>query len=169
MEIVMTKTKKYPPMSAEEKNDWFALDDYVRHNIMGYTDQGLNKTMTLMLKGLRYGQDIANNNSHKYSNYSFKTILHTFMACSYKIKKAVSSKGFKDETAKFAYIMAIINRNIADIYNREQDAKALKGNQENLDIDAIANTDLSEIYEKRKKEAKNCQATKSKNKYSDLW
>ena len=131
----MAKVKKYPKMSAEEKEDWLALDDYVKHNIMGYTDQGLNKTMTLMLKGLRYGQDIANNNSYKYSNYSFKTILHTFMACSYQIKKAVLGKRFKDETAKFAYIMGIVNRSIADVYKREQDAKITKNHRENFNDD----------------------------------
>lgn len=164
----MAKVKKYPKMSAEEKEDWLALDDYVKHNIMGYTDQGLNKTMTLMLKGLRYGQDIANNNSYKYSNYSFKTILHTFMACSYQIKKAVSGKRFKDETAKFAYIMGIVNRNIADVYKREQDAKITKNYRENFNDDTVINTDMSAIYEKKKQEAKK-QPPKSKNRYSDLW
>lgn len=165
----MAKAKKYPPMSSEEKADWWALDDYVKHNIMGYTDQGLNKTMTLMLKGLRYGQDVANNNSHKYSNYSFKTILHTFMACSYKIKKAIDKKKFKDDTAKFAYIMAIVNRAIVDVYNREQDMKIAKYHHENIDTTVMANTDMSAIYEKKKQEAKQQQTSNTKNKYSDLW
>lgn len=165
----MAKAKKYPSMSAEEKEDWWALDDYVRHNIMEYTDQGLNKTMTLMLKGLRFGQDIANNNIHKRSNYSFKTILHTFMACSYRIKQAVAKKKFKDDTAKFAYIMGIVNREIVNVYNREQDMKMAKYHHDNIDTSTIENVDMSKIYEKKKQEAKEQKTAQSKNKYNDLW
>lgn len=156
----MAKAKKYPPMSAEEKVDWWALDNYVRHEVMGYTEEGLNRQMVLRLKGLRYGQVIANNNNHKYANYSFKTILNTFKACSIKIKNALNGKTFKDENAKFNYIMAIIDSNIADISKRERYAEQARKEAERKEIDLAATTNKAEYKPKQKK---------NKNKFSDLW
>lgn len=152
--------KKYPPMSAEEKKYWWALDDYVKHEIMGYTDEGLNRQMVLRLKGLRYGQLIANNNSHKYANYSFETILNTFKACSVKIKNALKGKTFKDNNAKFNYIMAIIDTNIADVSKRERYAKQAKINAERKTVEQISIPMKTEYKPKQRK---------NKDKFSDLW
>lgn len=148
--------KKFPPMTAEEKKDWFDLDDYVRHNVMGYTDQGLNRNMVLRLKGLRYGQYIANSNSHKSSNYSFKTILNTFKACSVKIKNSLHGKHFKDENHKFNYIMAIIDNNIADVRTREM---YLEKSQEEMRKKNIEIPVIKKDYKPKAKEYK----------FSDLW
>lgn len=156
----MAKAKKYPQMSAKEKADWWALDDYVKHNIMGYVDEGLNRQMVLRLKGLRYGQVIANNNSHKYSNYSFKTILNTFKICSVQIKNAIKGKTFKDDNAKFNYIMAIIDKNIANVSKRERYAK--KAREEAEQKEKIEQTVAKNVEYKPKQK-------KNKDRFSDLW
>lgn len=151
--------KKYQEMSSEEKKDWWALDDYVKHNIMGYVNEGLNRQMVLRLKGLRYGQTVANNNSHKYSNYSFKTILNTFKACSVKIKRAIAGKRFKNDMAKFNYIMAIIDNNIAEVSKRERYAEQARKEMEQKQVE-VAAVSKAEYKPKKKKD---------KDKFSDLW
>ena len=151
--------KKYQEMSSEEKKDWWALDDYVKHNIMGYVNEGLNTQMVLRLKGLRYGQIVANNNSHKYSNYSFKTILNTFKACSIKIKRAIAGKHFKNDMAKFNYIMAIIDNNIAEVSKRERYAEQARKEMEQKQVE-VAAVSKAEYKPKKKKD---------KDKFSDLW
>lgn len=148
--------KKYPTMTKEEKEDWYALDDYVRHNVMGYTDQGLNTTMVYRLKGLRYGQYIANNNTHKRANYSFKTILNTFKACSVKIKNGLQGKHFKDENQKFNYIMKIIDNNISDVRTREM---YIEKSQEEMRKKNIEAPVIKKDYKPKAKEYK----------FSDLW
>lgn len=152
--------RKYPSMSEEEKQDWYALDDYVKHSIMGYVDEGLSTPMVLRLKGLRYGQAIANNKYYKYSNYSFKTILNTFKACSVQIKNALKGKRFKDDMAKFNYIMAIIDRNIAEISKRERYAKQAREEAERKEVESAAITSKA-VYKPKQK--------KNKDKFSDLW
>lgn len=152
--------RKYPPMSVEEKADWYALEEYVRHNIMGYTTQGINSFMVLRLKGLRYGQAIANNKFYKHAGYSFKTILNTFKACSIKIKNAIREKTFKDENAKFNYIMAIVDRNIADVSKREQYAKQAREEAERKEVEETQIASAPEYKPKKRKD---------KEKFSDLW
>lgn len=148
--------QKYPSMTKKEKEDWYALDDYVRHNVMGYTDQGLNKRMVYRLKGLRYGQYIANNNARKCANYSFKTILNTFKACSLKIKNGLQGKHFTDENQKFNYIMAIIDNNIADVRTREIYLEKSQDEMEKKDIETPI---TKSNYKPKAKEYK----------FSDLW
>lgn len=150
---------KYPKMSEEEKKSWNELDWYVRSNIMGYDqNQGLSRTMALRLKGLRYGQYLANDNHDRTSNYSFSTILNTFKACSIIIKRAMAKKTFKDDMAKFNYAMAIVDNNIAKIYEKEKYAKQAKEEMEKKEIE----THIFDNVEYTPKK-------KNDYKFSDLW
>ena len=151
-------TKKYQEMSPEEKEDWYALDDYVKHEVMGYVNEGLNRNMVLRLKGLRYGQRIARNDAYKYANYSFKTILNTFKACSVRIRDVVNSKTFKNDMAKFNYIMAIIDGNIAEVSKRERYAKQAAEEMERRESEENISR---AVYKPKEK--------KNKDKFADLW
>lgn len=160
--------KKYPQMTPEEKDAWFALDEYIRTNVMDYDEnQGLNRNMVLRLKGLRYGQAIGNNNLHKYSNYTFGVILNTFKVCMPKIKRALATKNFDGDMNKFNYVMAIVENNISDVYARMKNAEQVKERAINTDMSAVVNSDLTSVY--KEKTIKESNAPKTKNKFSDLW
>lgn len=160
---------QYPPMSEEDKADWYALDDYVRHNVMGFVDEGLNKKMVLRLKGLRHGQAIANNNYDKTSNYSFKTILLTFKACAPQIQRVIKTKTFKDNMKKFNYIMAIVENNISDVSQRMRRAEEERTKSEQIDHSISTNSNLDAIYEKKNQVAQSKQKKEKKNRFSNLW
>lgn len=153
-------SSKYSKMSSEEKKDWWALDDYVRHNVMGYENEGLNKQMTLRLKGMRYGQVLANNKQHKRANYSFKTILNTFKACSATIQHVVRTKTFKSDMDKFNYIMAIIDRRIAEISQRERYARQAKEEAEQKAIEMCQTESVAKYKPKKRKQD---------DLFADLW
>lgn len=161
--------KKYPPMTDEEKKDWYELDDYVRHNVMEFVDEGLTTKMVLRLKGLRYGQVMANNSHDKRSNYSFKTILLTFKACAPQIQRAVTTKVFKNNMQKFNYIMAIVENNISDVSQRMRRAKEEQEKSEQIDHSISMNSNLDAIYAKKNKVAKSKTQTERKNRFSNLW
>ena len=151
--------RKYPKMTEEEKKAWEELDRYVRSNVMGYDqNQGLSRAMALRLKGLRYGQYLANDNQDRTSNYSFSTILNTFKACSIIIKRALAKKTFKDDMAKFNYAMAIVDNNIAKIYGKEKYVKRAKEEMEKKEVETY--TDSAVEYTPKKK---------NDYKFSDLW
>lgn len=151
--------RKYPKMTEEEKKAWEELDWYVRSNIMGYDqNQGLSMAMVLRLKGLRYGQYLANGNHDKTSNYSFSTILNTFKACSIIIKRAMSKKTFRDDMAKFNYAMAIVDNNIAKIYGKEKYAKRAKEEMEKKEVETYT-VGAVEYTPKKKNDYK----------FADLW
>lgn len=159
--------KKYPKMTPEEDKAWKELDLYVRANVMGDVNKGLTKNMALRLKGLRYGQAIANDNLHKYSNYTFDVILNTFKFCMPDIKRALATKDFHGDMNKFNYVMAIVENNISDVYTRMKNAKQARERAINTDMSAVVNTDLTSVY--KEKSAKKSSEPKTKNKFSDLW
>lgn len=160
---------KYPPMTDEEKKEWYELDDYVRHNVMGFVDEGLTTKMVLRLKGLRYGQVMANNSHDKRSNYSFKTILLTFKACAPQIQRAVATKAFKNNMQKFNYIMAIVENQISDVSQRIRRAEEERRRSEQIDHSISTDSNLDMIYEKKYQVAKSTQKKEKKNKFSNLW
>lgn len=110
-----TKTK----MTEQEKQDWDKLYQYVKTEILNYTDDmALPKHIVLRLRGLSNGQYIANNKCKKNAKYPYSTILLTFKFCKSNIIKALEQKQFKNEQNKFNYIMAIIENNINDVAMR---------------------------------------------------
>ena len=158
---------KYPSMTDEEKKEWYELDDYVRHSVMGFVDEGLTTKMVLRLKGLRYGQVMANNSHDKRSNYSFKTILLTFKACAPQIQRVIATKTFKNNMQKFNYIMAIVENQISDVSIRRAEEERRRSEQIDHSISTDSNLDM--IYEKKNQVAKSTQKKEKKNKFSNLW
>lgn len=162
-------SSKYPSMTQEERDDWYELEEYVRCKIMDFVDEGLTKQMVLRIKGLRYGQYMANNNAQKHSNYSFKTILLTFKACYPKIRRAISTKQFKDNMQKFNYIMAIVESEISDVSQRIRRAEEERARSEAINHDIAQNSNVDAIYEHKNKVAKSNKKQPRKNRFSNLW
>ena len=160
---------KYAPMTDEEKKDWHALDDYVRYNVMGFVDEGLTTNMVLRLKGLRYGQIMANNSHDKRSDYSFKTILLTFKACAPQIQRAIATKAFKNNMQKFNYIMKIVENKIPDVSQRIRRVEQEREKSKQIDHDISTNSNLDAIYAKKNQVTKSMHNKEKKNKFSDLW
>lgn len=145
-------------MSKEESQDWEELYLYVK-NLMGYDkNQSLSRYMVLRLKGLLTGKFIENNNIKDSSNYSYKTILNTFKFCSLNIKNAFRTKTFKDESHKFNYALAIVEKHINDIYIKTRNAEKAKEEAKNVSIEALVHVG-AEYKPKEKK----------KDKFLDLW
>lgn len=108
-------------MTEQEKQSWAELCLYVKKEILNYDDNiKFPKYLALRLRGLKSGQFIANKNIKTQANYSFDMILKTFKEYRNTILNAVSQKNFKSEQNKINYILAIIERNINDVYLSEQ-------------------------------------------------
>lgn len=129
----IANTKRIPKhkMTIQDKKDWDELYEYVKKNVMGYDDnQKLTNFMILRLKGLPYGLCVANNNSEDMANYSFSLVLTTFKYCSINIKRALETKHFKDDSAKFNYIIAIVENKLNDVYKKMKQAERVQKKQE---------------------------------------
>lgn len=102
-------------MTMDEKQSFDDLCLYVK-KILGYTDDmKLSKQQVLRLKGMSKGQFIINNKQKQNAQYSFNTIKLTFMFSKLAINKALSTKNFPNEMAKFNYIMAIVDGNLNEV------------------------------------------------------
>ena len=144
-------------MTEQEKQDWDKLYQYVKTEVLNYTDDmALPKHIVLRLRGLSNGQYIANNKCKKNAKYPYSTILLTFKFCKSNIIKALEQKQFKNEQNKFNYIMVIIENNINDV------AMRLK-NKEKADkkLDKLEMTDYEIKVNKEE------QKLKSKNENND--
>ena len=148
-------------MTQEELNNWNELLIYVEKNIFRYDDnQHLKKNAVLRLKGLQTGKVIANNKIKDNGYYSFEIILLTFKACKDIILRSIENKNFDSEGNKMAYICAIVNSKINDIYERKKKADKAKTSI------ITADTTFAE-YESAEYKAKT-KSGKDK-KYDDLW
>lgn len=153
--------RKYNELSSEEKKNFRELDMYIRTNVMGYSpNQGLTGEMAQRLMGMRYRQYIGNNNSYRWCNYSFGTILNTYKACSIKIKNGMQGKHFKNDMQRFNYAAKIVENNLAEVYEREQYAKQSREEAKRKDI---AEQTVAKNVEYKPKQKKN------KDRFSDLW
>lgn len=153
------KTKE--KMTEQEKEDWYALYEYVRTNVLGYDkNQSLSKQQVLRLKGLKNNKFMANNNVEDTANYSFKVILYAFQSCKPTIQNAIDRVNFKDEMHKFNYILRIVESQLNDVYMRMKNRDKAKAEAEK----EVANhTDVkaAEFKPKPKK--------KMNDRFADLW
>lgn len=157
----MSRTPK-KNLSAKEKNDWEALYNYVKSNILGYDEnQALSSTMVLRLKGLSTNKFIENNNIKSTANYSYEVILNTFKYCKSDIDKALRTNRFKDEMHKFLYVAKIVENNINNVYMKMKRIEKSEEKIDNIDTTIVNYTGVK--YQVR-------QDIKNKeDKFSDLW
>lgn len=119
--------RKYSRPSSVDQIELDELYQYVK-KLLGYGDNiALPTSMVLKLKGLRNGKYIANNKTANTCEYSYKTVLNTFKACSMEIKRALLGKKFTDENHKFNYILVIVRGKLHEIAAREQ--RIVKANE----------------------------------------
>lgn len=127
-------------MTEEEKLQWKELCEWVELNIFNYDIkiQRLQKKACLILKGLKVGQNVANNNCEKYGDYPFNVILMTFKANKIKIQNAIRNKDFEDESKKMAYVCAIVRDKINDMYSRYLNAQKTQEKVESVDTSIMS-------------------------------
>lgn len=146
-------------MLEQEKLDWDELYEYVRCNVMNYDKkQALSSSMVLRLKGLLSNKFIENNNIKSTADYSYKTILNTFKACSPQIQRAFRTNNFKDEQHKFNYVLKIVESNINDVYIKMKNVEKAKEEAKNVVVETYSHTGVE--YK---------PLEKKKDKFSDLW
>lgn len=127
-------------MVKERKDiDWVDLYEYVKKEIMGYTDEKLPKYIVLRLRGLSKGQFLANTKNQPMANYDYKTILYTFKICKQNILIGFRTNNtkFTDEKHKFNYAMVIIENNINDVVIRLKNANLAKEKAEKIELENI--------------------------------
>ena len=139
-------------MSQQDKDDWIALYEYVRKNILNYDDnQSLSKTMVLRLKGLLHNKFMANNHIEDTANYSYLTVLNTFKFCFPEIQKALKSGSFSDENHKFNYILKIVEGKLNTVYLKMKDAEKVKEKIATMNMEVATHSGAE--YQTKTKEA----------------
>lgn len=114
-------------LNKKEREEFGELYNYIRHNIMGYTDDyALPSWMVMRLKGMRHGKYYENKNTKNMGSYSFPVILYTFKSCAPSIQYAISNKQFDNERNKFNYIMKIVEGSLNDVALRLERAQKLE-------------------------------------------
>ena len=99
-------------LTAQEKKEWTDLYEYVKLNVMGYTNSVMPKQFILRLRGLAEGKFMANNNVKSQGSYTFKEILLTFKLSNAKIQDYIMRTSFTNESHKFNGIMLIVESEI---------------------------------------------------------
>lgn len=156
----MAKTSK-KKMTEQELADWDELYEYVRSKVMGYDkNQSLTPYIVLRLKGLVDGKAVANKKIKDKAHYSYKVILNTFKYSMPDIGRAVERIAFKDESAKFNYIMRIVENNINTVYIRMKNVEKVK---EEADRISASRTVRKRVEYKPKK------TVKQSDMFADLW
>lgn len=146
-------------MTEKEKQDWEALYNYVKKNIMGYDEnQALSSTMVLRLKGLLTSKFMENKNIESKANYSYEIILNTFKYSSLDIQKALRTNNWSNEMHKFNYILKIVEKNINTVYMKTKNLEKAKEEAKNTTIEVPIHTG-AEFQPREKK----------KDKFTDLW
>ena len=156
-------------MKKEDRQDadWLELCEWLELNIFNYdinNNQRLQKKACLVLKGLRTGQNVANNNCQTYGDYPDNVILMTFKANKTKIQNAIRNKNFEDESNKMSYVCAIVRDKINDMYSRYLNAQKTQEKVESVDT-SIAEYNGVEYKKKIEKEIKHTK----EDKFKELW
>lgn len=150
---------------SDERKDkeWRELCEWIEVNIFNYdiTKQRLQKKACLILKGLRKGQNVANNKCQMYGDYPDNIILMTFKANRTQILNAIRNKSFEHESNKMSYICAIVRDKLNDMYSRYLNAQKTKEKVETVDT-SIA--EYKSVEYKAKKEEK-----RKEDKFKELW
>lgn len=138
--------------------DWDELYNYVKIEILNYTDKKMPKDMILRLIGLKDGKFFANNNVKIEAKYDYKLILLTFKLMKGTILNYLNSVEFKDERHKINCIMKIIESEINNVKDRIESKKKSE--------EKLLETDFShQVHEQSNYTKKSTQTGKLKN----LW
>lgn len=136
----------------EEYQQWIELYEYVRQDILGYTDMKLPRNLVLRLRGLREGKFMANKKVSPMGDYEYKVILLTFKMYKYEIVNAINNQDkFKDEKHKINYLMAIVESKINDVKIK---LDRTKKTEEKVEILEVENNENKVEYKAKTKKVK---------------
>ena len=148
-------------MSDEDKNEWHELYENEKKEVLHYNDtQSIPKNLILRLRGLSTGKFMDNRRTDDNAKYSFNVVLTAFKICRPEILAALANREFNNESHKFNFICAIVERNLNDVYERMQNVERLKENINNVDTEAISHG--GQEYKKKTTDLKN-------KKLDELW
>ena len=149
--MIKIATKTLTKMTKQEKEEFDALYEYVRTEIMEYDKrQSLSRVMVLRLKGLKTNKFIENRNIQNTADYSYAVILETFKMCTPVIKQAMKRNLFKDEQHRFNYILKIIEPKINTVYKKMQQEKTAEEKTEHIDTEFVSHmNNHNHIYKKK--------------------
>ena len=149
-------------MTAEEKEEWDELYNYVKYTVMNMREtQSLSRFMVVRLKGLLTGKFAENYNIENKAKYSLRTVINTFKYCSLDIKKAIAKKSFNTDEDRFCYIMAIVERNLNTVDERMKFAEKKDKELQVADIPSLS--DYSGATYQRK------TVDDTTDRFKDLW
>lgn len=106
-----------------KNNDWSDLFEYVKVEVLKYTDKKLPKYVVLRLQGLKDGKFIGNKKTKSQGEYDYKTILLTFKLCKKKIDDYIGRTEFANEQHMMNGIFIIVESEINNVKDRLKNAK----------------------------------------------
>lgn len=136
--------------------DWIELCEYIKKEILNYDeDMKFPRDLALRIRGLQYGQYVANNNIDKAAKYDVYTLLCTFKLCRSRIVNYLETNEskIKDEKHKINIIMKIVEQEVNDVHIRLKQAKQSQQKIERASFDTQQNT--SAQYTKKTKDKNN--------------
>lgn len=121
-----------------EKQKFDKVYDYVRYDILRYSEGKVSKYLINRLQALRYGEY----NSRIKKNivaYTYDQIYYTFVFCKKSILDAIRINDFNDEKHMINYIMSIVLGSINDVCNRMEKKKKSEESLVGIVIDTSNN------------------------------
>lgn len=151
----------------QEKKEWDDLFQYVRKNVMHYSDvedengvkQTLSTNMVWRLKGMRTGKFMEDRSVDDIAKYPFSIIQIAFMVSMPKIESAFHNATFDNEMHKFNLACKIAEEQLNDVYERMKKKKRMEEAEENFDASMILYDGAS--YTKKTEE--------TQDSLKDLW
>lgn len=144
--------------AGEKREDasWIELCEYVKKEILNYDDtMKFPKNLAIRMKGLKYGQYMANNNKNHEAMYDDYTLLCTFKLCRSRIVNYIQNNAIsiKDEEHRINIVMKIVESEVNDVHMRLQAAQQSKQKIQRVSFDTQTST--SAEYKKKTKEKTN--------------
>lgn len=161
----MKQMRKIDPDSPEYA-EWCNLHDYVKYNILGYSEKmKLSPSIINLLLSLRHGELVMKGDKVRDGGYPFDIIRKTFAFKRIDIDRVLQTKEFANENKKFIYILAIVKNSINDVYVRSMRAKKERENMQSKAVDsALAKPKVETAYIKKTESNSNIN-----DMLNDLW
>lgn len=149
----MKRERDKNTQQTRKDEDWITLCEYIKKEILNYDDNmRFPKVLALRLRGLQYGQYIANNNIEREAKYDAYTLLCTFKLCRNRIVNyfLTNEAKIKDEKHKINIMMKIIESEVNDVYIRMQQAKQMQEQKERISSTIPIDTPVASYTRKTK-------------------
>ena len=133
-------------MTDLEKKEFKILYEYIKNDLLEYTDKPLPQWFILRLKGIHKGKFCANSKVESMGTYDYKTILITFKLKHSYLKSLIKRNKFKNEQHMINTIMLIVEKDINDVISmlkkRKVQKEVVNVQIDNMDKHIIKNTNV---------------------------